>query len=90
MKADAGFVENVKDAHELTANLRGKANTLTLASRKAHRRTRKGKIVKPDIEQELQSCLYLFSDFCGNSLLALADSFVQTFEPFVELIEFKG
>ena len=90
MQADAGFVEYVKYAYKLAANLCCKADALTFATGKAHRGTRKRQVIEADIKQEPQSRLDFLSDFLCNSLLAFAHSAVQTFQPFVELTQFQS
>ena len=46
VQPDARFVENIQNARERAADLRGEADTLRFAARKPHRRTGKRKILQ--------------------------------------------
>ena len=90
VKADARFVKDVKDSHQLAANLCGKADALTFTARETHRGAREGEVLQSDIEQEAESCANLLDDFLCDGPLAFGQFAVQVAKPFIELTEVVG
>jgi hypothetical protein len=90
MQTDAGLVQNVEHTHKLRTYLRGKADSLRLASRKGARLAVERQVVQPHIEQKLDAGLHLFDDLVGNESPALVQFGVQRGEPQLQLAKVHG
>ena len=69
MQSNGGFIEHIGHPHQAGTKLRGQTDTLGLASRKGHHRTRKRQILQPHFPEKLQSCLQFFINR-GKDLLS--------------------
>ena len=69
VQADRGLVEDVEDAHQARADLRGQADALRLAARQRRRRALECEVVQADVHEEAQARLDLLDDGAGDALL---------------------
>ena len=69
VEADRGLVEDVEDAGQAGADLRGEADALALAAGERAGGAGEGQVVEPDIDEELQALADLLQDARGDLVL---------------------
>ena len=69
VEADRGLVEDVEDAREAAADLRGEADALALAAAKRAAGAVEVEIVEPDIVEEAEALVDLLEDGLGDLVL---------------------
>ena len=70
MKPDGGLVEDVEDAAEVRAKLRGQADALRFPSAEGLCRAVEFQVVEADTTQEVEALSNLWKDVAGDDLLA--------------------
>ncbi len=74
VQPDRRLVEDVEDAHQLRANLRGQPDALRLAARQCVGRAVHCQVLEPNVDHELQALADLLEDSARDDLLALRAS----------------
>ena len=72
VQADGGLVEDVQNAHQRRADLRGQADALRLAAGERAGAARERQVVKAHVREEAQAGVDLLQDLFRNELLPLA------------------
>ena len=69
MQPDAGLVEDVQNADESAADLRGETDALAFAAGQRRRPAREREVVQTDVHEEAEPCVELLQDRRGDRLL---------------------
>ena len=70
VQADARFIQDVEDAHELAADLGGQADALRFTAGEGRCRAIERQIVQAYVDHELQACGDLLEHLGGDGLLS--------------------
>ena len=84
VQADAGLVEDIEDACQLRANLRGQTDALRLAARQRRRGTVHAEVVDADVEEEMHALVDFSQNLLGNIVLSLGEFAGQLVDPLAE------
>src|SRR5207302_6445801 len=81
VEADRGLVEDVEDAREAAADLRGEADALALAAAERAAGAVEVEVVETDIVEEAQALVDFLEDDLGDFVLRRGELLVQFREP---------
>ena len=87
VQTDARLVQNVEHVHELRTYLRGKSDSLALASGQRGRLSVERQIVQSDIQQKLYACAYLLEYLRSNGFLAFVQMLLRLVQPSHERLD---
>ena len=73
MEADAGFVQDVQDAHQARPDLGSQAYPLPLASRERGRGPVEGEVLEPHVSEETQALADLLQHAAGDLRVSLRE-----------------